>query len=539
MKAVAYARVSTDAQAEKNTIESQLMAIREWAALRDIELVGEYTDEGVSGAIPLADREAAARLMEAVSTFDLIIIYCADRIGRDALEGVKAYRQLQRLAKVEFVSQSFDDTPTGRFTFTVMMGVAELERETIRDRTHAGIVRRVKAGSLYKTGAAPYGYSYSKTTKQLTVDETTARTVRRIYKLYAEGNGVYRIAAILTREGAPSPGTVSTKAYTNRSEGAWLQTAVRSILRSPTYKGEARYGKTQTPMPCPRIVTEQTWQTAQRLMNSRSGAVGPAQRTYILQGLVHCALCGNKMSAYTSAHGYAKYRCNRRAANQVIDSVRQLHEGYSWDIHAGELEEPVKTEARRIMADPLVLAAHIEERASAVSLEYEARMGEVDHATERQTDLAAQEARVLDGWKKGFYTETQMRDELEALRKEQKRMTRSRRDAERDVNDIRDIEAQLAEFSGTLADLFTDDELDIETTDAGSTWREPRNDDEWRTFTRALFDRIDVRCEVGSKPVLTYSGAVYPAASDVSVVDHCSRLDHANTPLRFKYTRSR
>ena len=53
-----YCRVSTEDQAERQTIQTQLAFLREYCRLYGLEIVGEYLDEGMSGACPLADRPA-------------------------------------------------------------------------------------------------------------------------------------------------------------------------------------------------------------------------------------------------------------------------------------------------------------------------------------------------------------------------------------------------------------------------------------------------------------------------------------------------
>src|SRR5437867_203826 len=92
-RAVAYARVSSDGQAEKNTIENQLVAIRDWAESRDIELVEEFLDEGVSGSIPFDERPEAQRLLDSLDSIDTVIVYCPDRLGRDTQYALEAMRE--------------------------------------------------------------------------------------------------------------------------------------------------------------------------------------------------------------------------------------------------------------------------------------------------------------------------------------------------------------------------------------------------------------------------------------------------------------
>lgn len=505
---VSYARVSTDSQAERNTIEVQLEAIRGYCASHGYAVSAEFKDDGVSGAIPFGDRPEGARLLASGARH--VIIYCADRLGRDSIEAQLAMREFKRRGvEIEFTTQSFDDTPEGVFTFQVMMAVGQLERALITRRTHGGITKAVRSGNLYKTGSAPFGYTYSKDTHQLTVEPARAATVRRIFRDYTSGQGVYKIAAALTAEGIPSPGTASTKTHSDRLGGAWHASTVRSILRSPTYKGLASYGADKIPMTCPAIVAEATWDKVQRLMTARSSKGSASKRTYLAQGVLVCGVCGFRMSAYTGDHGAAKYRCNQRAVRGYVTAVRQAHEGYAWALHAEPLEERVKVQVRKVMANPLTLAAHVEARVDAVADAYDERLGAANSVARSLADVAAQETRVLDLAQQGVMDATQTRTRIAALVKERKALTRQAKTAERDVADVRAIEAQLEEFAGTLADLLSDEALDVQRDgDDRATWREPRTDAEWALIVRTLYDRIEVSAPIGGKTALTYSGII-------------------------------
>ena len=58
--------------------------------------IGEYTDEGWSGTIPLCDRPGGARLLEDArdGKFDVVIVYKVDRLGRSARVLLDAHDEL-------------------------------------------------------------------------------------------------------------------------------------------------------------------------------------------------------------------------------------------------------------------------------------------------------------------------------------------------------------------------------------------------------------------------------------------------------------
>lgn len=124
----------------------QLDALREYAAHRDLDVVTELVDHGVSGA--RARRPALDRLMAAARQrrFDVVLVYRFDRFARSVRHLVSALDEFQVLG-VDFVSyaESMDtSTPVGRAMFSIVAALAELERSLIVERSVEG-QRRARA----------------------------------------------------------------------------------------------------------------------------------------------------------------------------------------------------------------------------------------------------------------------------------------------------------------------------------------------------------------------------------------------------------
>ena len=142
MKRIAlYARVSTKGNGQDP--ETQLIALREYAGARELEIVREYVDVGVSGG---KDRRPALdQLMRdaKLRRFDVIVVAKFDRFARSTRHLVLALEEFQALG-VDFISlsESIDtSTPMGKMVFTVIAAVAELERSLIKERIHMGLKR--------------------------------------------------------------------------------------------------------------------------------------------------------------------------------------------------------------------------------------------------------------------------------------------------------------------------------------------------------------------------------------------------------------
>ena len=81
-RAALYARVSTDAQKQEGTIESQIAELKRQITSAGHALVREYIDDGYTGS--RMDRPALQELRRdlGADVFDVIYFLAADRIAR-------------------------------------------------------------------------------------------------------------------------------------------------------------------------------------------------------------------------------------------------------------------------------------------------------------------------------------------------------------------------------------------------------------------------------------------------------------------------
>ncbi len=139
MRAAIYARVSTAHNGQSP--EMQLNELREYAARRGWQVVGEYVDVGISGAKD--SRPELNRLMGDAHQrrFDAVLVWKLDRFGRSLRHLVNALAELEALG-VAFISlrDNLDlSTPSGRLMFQIIGAMAEFERALIQERVRAGL----------------------------------------------------------------------------------------------------------------------------------------------------------------------------------------------------------------------------------------------------------------------------------------------------------------------------------------------------------------------------------------------------------------
>jgi site-specific DNA recombinase len=140
-----YLRVSSEEQRDRETIEIQDDFLEQYRTLYDLEVADIYKDDGISGTIPLHERPEGRRLLEDAKEgkFQTVLVYRLDRLGRSLLVIVEAHDKLQVSGvSLRSATEPIDTSnPSGRLIFQMLASFAEHERETIGERTRAGLHR--------------------------------------------------------------------------------------------------------------------------------------------------------------------------------------------------------------------------------------------------------------------------------------------------------------------------------------------------------------------------------------------------------------
>mgnify|MGYP001839466187 CR=1 FL=1 len=88
-----------------------------------------------------SDRPGLKRVLRTLSEGDTLVVWKLDRLGRSMRHLVGLVEELrERGINFKSLTDSIDtSSPMGRFFFHVMGALAEMERELIVERTHAGL----------------------------------------------------------------------------------------------------------------------------------------------------------------------------------------------------------------------------------------------------------------------------------------------------------------------------------------------------------------------------------------------------------------
>ena len=161
MTVALYARVSSDDQADRETIKDQVLLYEKWIDLHGHQDGGRYLDDGVTGTLPMSDRPGGSKLLEAIKRREVSAVAFKNvkRLGRKTrvvLDFIESCDQAG--ATITSITEPFSTADAiGRFIVTVLASISELDRENILEQTRAGMRRRAREGG-WLGGKCAYGY---------------------------------------------------------------------------------------------------------------------------------------------------------------------------------------------------------------------------------------------------------------------------------------------------------------------------------------------------------------------------------------------
>jgi len=161
-KAAIYARKSL--KNDNNSIESQIQEGQSVLIEKKLILHNIYIDDGISGrSTEIEERKNLNRLLQdALSNkFKTVIVYKSDRLARNINQAIKIKRIFRKCGiNVIYSSQKdflISDGYTGDFIHNILMGLDQLEADTIARRIEMGKRNKRMRGEYTSGRTAPLG----------------------------------------------------------------------------------------------------------------------------------------------------------------------------------------------------------------------------------------------------------------------------------------------------------------------------------------------------------------------------------------------
>ncbi|MBO6308227.1 MAG: recombinase family protein [Oribacterium sp.] len=242
-KCYIYTRVSTAMQVDGYSLDAQKDKLKRYAAYEEIQIAGEYSDEGHSGK-NIAGRPDFQRMLEDIEDgkdeVSFVLVFKLSRFGRNAADVLSSLQLMQDYGvNLICVEDGIDSSKeSGKLMISILSAVAELERENILVQTMEGRRQKAREGK-WNGGFAPYGYKL--VDGGLVIDEGEAETIRLIFDKYIHTNmGINGIADYLNTHG------YKKKKRQNNTLDAFAPSFIKGVLDNPIYMGKLAYGRRAT-----------------------------------------------------------------------------------------------------------------------------------------------------------------------------------------------------------------------------------------------------------------------------------------------------
>ena len=332
LRAVFYARVSTEEEKQLNALEKQIQENRDVISNNGWELIGEYIDEGKTGTTTKR-RSAYKRLLADMTEgkFDIVVCKDQDRLQRNTLDwylfvdnlvnnGLRLFMYLDN----KFFKPSEDALITG-----VKAIIAEEYSRNLSKKLNNSNKRRIeRALNGEEVSAMGNGKSlaFKIVNGKWVKDEKEAELGKKIFELYLEYDSIRKVRDWVNEHG-----------YTNSVGKPFTSESISRILKNEKAKGVIVMGKyhhdfdkkkivkrseeelVRIPAPELAYVSEEMFDKVQERLKAKTGnGRGVNACSDPLSGKIFCGSCGRKLWKHSS-NGYVNWMCASKMAKGDIE----------------------------------------------------------------------------------------------------------------------------------------------------------------------------------------------------------------------------
>ncbi len=367
IKAVGYVRLSKEDLNlgefdESESISNQKQLIQEYVLQQGWELQHIYVDEDITGSD--RNRPSFNEMIAAAYSgkFDIVVVKKQSRFARD-LELIEKYILNEFIERgIRFIS-ILDNIDTALISSSMRKSsqinglIDQWYLEDLSESVKASFkVKRQRGETI--CSYAPYGYLKDPDNhNHLVPDPNTADNVRRIFHMYNNGFGTYKIANILNSEGVLNPygykkQFTTIKLKETELSTLWRGSTINYILKNETYIGTVVSGmyrkssyKSKKLLRAPReewtkipgmhepLIEEDLWNSVQeKLAAGRSRAYKGGKR-HPLAGKIFCMNCKKKMQRNGAVHlkngdTHSYFSCSTKGISPELCEGATIEQNY-------------------------------------------------------------------------------------------------------------------------------------------------------------------------------------------------------------------
>ena len=319
-----YCRLSRDDElsGDSNSIVHQKEILSAYAEKRGFENTRFYVDDGYSGTN--FNRPDFLRMMEDVNNglVGTIIVKDMSRFGRDYIM-VGYYTEImlpQMDIRFIAVNDNVDSENQADNDFTPFRNIINEWYAKDTSKKIRSVLKAKGNSGKHLSVIPPFGYKKDPNDKEKwIIDEEAAQIVKKIFRMYLDGNTMGGIARKLTEEGIETPKLYAENRGIKHYKAAtypeiWSRISVEYILSNYEYTGSTVNFKTKRKSfknkkqviqdkedwavfegTQEAIIDKETFETVQKMRGTKR-AYTKFNEVNIFSGLLYCADCGGRMT---------------------------------------------------------------------------------------------------------------------------------------------------------------------------------------------------------------------------------------------------
>ncbi len=330
-----YVRLSRDDNKRNySSIENQKLIIQKYAEENNMIVRHIYEDDGISGYS--FNRPQFQNMMANLGSIDVIVAKDLSRIGRHNAKVLLFLEEMEEQGKRVIL---IDDNYDSLYSDDDIIGIKTWDNERHVKNTSRKVKRIKKMEQENGTlkCAPPFGYTRHPLNKQMVlIDEEAAAILNLEKDLYLEGNGIRKIAEILSDRGVPTPTMLQKERYEalglpyhRKVTHMWSYGMVKDTLFNDYHNGVLRTHKRERmtingkdkkiskdqqyvfPDHHPKIFDDDTMKLLFEVKDSRHHSQYRGQRKHInlFSGCLYCKDCGMKLTAINRPNRGKYYVC--------------------------------------------------------------------------------------------------------------------------------------------------------------------------------------------------------------------------------------
>ena len=330
-----YVRLSRDDNKRNySSIENQKLIIRKYAEENNMIVRHIYEDDGISGYS--FNRPQFQNMMANLGSIDVIVAKDLSRIGRHNAKVLLFLEEMEEQGKRVIL---IDDNYDSLYSDDDIIGIKTWDNERHVKNTSRKVKRIKKMEQENGTlkCAPPFGYTRHPLNKQMVlIDEEAAAILNLEKDLYLEGNGIRKIAEILSDRGVPTPTMLQKERYEalglpyhRKVTHMWSYGMVKDTLFNDYHNGVLRTHKRERmtingkdkkisrdrqyvfPNHHPKIFDDDTMKLLYEVKDSRHHSQYRGQRKHVnlFSGCLYCKDCGMKLTAINRPNRGKYYVC--------------------------------------------------------------------------------------------------------------------------------------------------------------------------------------------------------------------------------------